>query len=160
MSASGLAGAMGGARVKVTSTDPQEIILPIPQLVGGQVPVCCFVSTTPADAATDFRLRARDDCNVWSPSAWRARSGRSEEVELVLRRAVQDAPPAVLGGRKLTKLTSYNTSLKREQTFGPALKKLTAELKSPDATTAEETAFAVEKLNAYGRRLLDDAMRR
>src|SRR5262245_19861174 len=43
MKASGLAGAMGGARVKVTSTEPQEIVLPVPQLAGGQVPLCYFI---------------------------------------------------------------------------------------------------------------------
>jgi hypothetical protein len=60
----GLAGAMGGARVKVITNEPQEIILPIPQLAAGQVPVCYFISTVPADAATEFRLRRRDGGNV------------------------------------------------------------------------------------------------
>jgi hypothetical protein len=64
MKACGLAGAMGGARVKVTATDPQEILLPVPQLAGGQVPLSYFIAITPAEAATDFRLRARDDGNV------------------------------------------------------------------------------------------------
>jgi hypothetical protein len=64
MKASGLAGAMGGARVKVTSTDPQEIILPVPQLTGGQVPLSYFIAITPAEAATEFCLWARDDGNV------------------------------------------------------------------------------------------------
>jgi hypothetical protein len=50
MEKSGLAGAMGGAHVRVVSTDPQEILLPIPQLADGQVPVCYFIRSTPADA--------------------------------------------------------------------------------------------------------------
>jgi hypothetical protein len=64
MKNSGLAGAIGGARVRVSSADPQEVILPIPQLADGQVPICYFISTTPAEAATEFRLRKRDDCNI------------------------------------------------------------------------------------------------
>src|SRR5262249_45835380 len=64
MKASGLAGAMGGARVKVTSADPQELILPIPQLTGGPVPLASFIAIPPAEAAPAFRLRARDDGNV------------------------------------------------------------------------------------------------
>jgi hypothetical protein len=64
MKNSGLAGAIGGARVKVSSADPQEVILPIPQLADGQVPICYFISATPADAATEFRLRKRDDRNI------------------------------------------------------------------------------------------------
>ena len=64
MKSSGLAGAMGGTRVKVTSSDPQEILLPIPQLTGGQVPVCYFINSTPADAVSEFRLRKTADDNV------------------------------------------------------------------------------------------------
>jgi hypothetical protein len=96
MRASGLAGAMGGARVKVTSTDPQEVILPIPQLAGGQVPLCYFISTTPADAATDFRLRARDDCNV--VVAVRL-AGKKQEVRIAWAAVVLLAPRAVTPDR-------------------------------------------------------------
>jgi hypothetical protein len=64
MKNSGLAGAMGGARVKVSSSRPQEVVLPIPQLADGQVPVCYFISTSPADAAIEFRLRKREGGNL------------------------------------------------------------------------------------------------
>ena len=64
MKANGLAGAMGGMQIKVTSTAPQEIILPIPQLARGQVPLSYFVAITPANAATEFRLWTRDEGNV------------------------------------------------------------------------------------------------
>jgi hypothetical protein len=60
----GLAGALGGAHVRVTSTDPQEIRLPIPQLADGQVPLCYAINSDPADAATEFRLRRDDDGQV------------------------------------------------------------------------------------------------
>ena len=64
MKASGLAGAMGGMRVKVTSNDPQEIILPVPQLARGQVPLSYFIAINPANAATEVRLWTRDEGNV------------------------------------------------------------------------------------------------
>jgi hypothetical protein len=64
MQGGGLAGAMGGAHVQVTTDAPQEILLPIPQLTGGQVPVCDFISSTPADAVTEFRLRKTADGNI------------------------------------------------------------------------------------------------
>jgi hypothetical protein len=60
----GLAGAMGGAHVKVSSKAAQEVLLPIPQLADGQVPICFFISSTPPDAVTEFRIRKREDCNV------------------------------------------------------------------------------------------------
>lgn len=64
MKQSGLAGAMGGTHVKVTSGGAQEVLLPIPQLADGQVPICYFIISTPPDAVTEFRLRKREDCNV------------------------------------------------------------------------------------------------
>ena len=64
MKACGLAGVMGAIRVKVTSADPQEVLLPIPQLARGQVPLSYFIAITPANAATEFRLRTRDEGNV------------------------------------------------------------------------------------------------
>jgi hypothetical protein len=64
MKQSGLAGAMGGTHVKVTSGDFQEILLPIPQLSDCQVPICFFIGSAPADAVTEFRLRKREDSNV------------------------------------------------------------------------------------------------
>jgi hypothetical protein len=64
MKQSGLAGIMGGVHLKLTSGSPQEVMLPIPQLTDGQVPVCYFIRCTPPDAADDFRLRKRENCNV------------------------------------------------------------------------------------------------
>src|SRR5262245_45086949 len=53
MKQSGLAGVTGGTHLKVTSGGPQEVILPIPQLTDGQVPVCYFIRCTPPDAADE-----------------------------------------------------------------------------------------------------------
>ena len=50
MKKSGLAGAMGEARVRVTSNEPQEITLPIPQLADGQVPLCFLIHSTTLEA--------------------------------------------------------------------------------------------------------------
>jgi len=91
MKASGLAGAMGGARVKVTATDPQEIILPVPQLTGGQVPLSYFIAITPAEAATEFRLRAREDRTLRSrgPRLFYSLPGTSHRSELPPNRIVR-----------------------------------------------------------------------
>jgi Transglutaminase-like superfamily len=64
MSRGGLAGAMGGVNVKVIASAPQEIILPIPQLTGGQVPVSLFVRCDPPNAVSEYRLVDREDGNV------------------------------------------------------------------------------------------------
>ena len=54
MEKSGLAGVMGGVHLKVISTDPQELRLPIPQFADGQVPLCYFIRSTPPEALPSF----------------------------------------------------------------------------------------------------------
>jgi thiol-disulfide isomerase/thioredoxin len=83
--------------------------------------------------------------------------GSPFDVEPILRKAVQDAPPPLLEGKKLTKLVSMNTSLKKEKSFGALLKQAKASMDSKDATTVEEASFVVDKLTAHGRKLIDDA---
>ncbi len=64
MGAAGLAGAVGGAQVRVVIDAPQQILLPLPQLVNGQVPIAFFISATPPDAVTEYRLQKRDAENT------------------------------------------------------------------------------------------------
>ncbi len=64
MNQCGLVGALGGAHVKLLKTGTHELILPIPQLADAQVPVTYFISSTPRDAAIEFRLRKRDGSNA------------------------------------------------------------------------------------------------
>jgi hypothetical protein len=94
MKKSGLAGAMGGAHVLVTSGDAQEILLPIPQLADGQVPVSYFIRSTPPDAATEFRLCRGEEGNV----AVRVRlAGKKQDVQIawssVVLLGTQNIPP-------------------------------------------------------------------
>lgn len=93
MEKSGLAGAVGGAHVRVISGDPQEILLPIPQLVDGQVPISFFIRSTPPDAATDFRLCKSEDGNI----AVRVRlAGKKQDVRIAWSAVV------LLASRNLT----------------------------------------------------------
>jgi hypothetical protein len=79
MKSSGLAGAMGGAHLQVTSGDPQEVLLPIPQLADGQVPIGYFIRSIPPDATTEFRLCRSEEGNV----AVRVRlAGKKQEVQI------------------------------------------------------------------------------
>jgi hypothetical protein len=64
MKGPGLAGATGGIQVKVLYPLPQEVILPIPQLAGGQAPISLFVRCDPRNAVTEYRLWNRGDGNV------------------------------------------------------------------------------------------------
>jgi thiol-disulfide isomerase/thioredoxin len=83
--------------------------------------------------------------------------GGPNEVESLLRKAIQDAPPVILEGKNLTRLTALNRTLKREQTFGAALKQARTEAKSDDSARAEEGTYVIDKLTAFGRKLIDGA---
>jgi hypothetical protein len=96
MKSSGLAGAMGGAHVKVLSGQPQEVLLPIPQLADAQVPLCYFISSTPADAVTEFRLCKRDEDNV--VVAVRL-AGKKQDVQIAWSSVVLLAPRSITPNR-------------------------------------------------------------
>lgn len=71
--------------------------------------------------------------------------------------AVKAAPGSILEGRTLAKLPELNTLLRDERQFATVLKKARGLTSSGDAETAGEATFVVEKIEAYGRRLLDEA---
>ena len=71
--------------------------------------------------------------------------------------AVKAAPGSILEGRTLAKLPELNTLLRDERQFATVLKKARGLMSSGDAETADEAKFVVEKIEAYGRRLLDEA---
>jgi len=64
MAGTGLVGAVGGARVKILNEGTHEILIPMPQLVDSQIPVCYSITTTPGEAATKYSLRIREDSNA------------------------------------------------------------------------------------------------
>jgi thiol-disulfide isomerase/thioredoxin len=72
--------------------------------------------------------------------------------------AVKAAPGSILEGRTLAKLPELNSLLRDETQFATVLKKARGLTSSGDAETAEEAKFVVEKIQAYGRRLLDEAL--
>jgi len=60
----GLAGALGGARIKVLQAGTHGLLICMPQLADTQVPVCYSITTTPRQAGTGYRLCQREDSNV------------------------------------------------------------------------------------------------
>lgn len=89
MKAPGLAGAAGEMHVRVLADKPQEVLLPIPQLTEGQVPIALFVEAKPADAVTEHRLRTRDDGNIVLGIKL---AGKKQEVHLTWSSVVLLAP--------------------------------------------------------------------
>jgi hypothetical protein len=119
----GLAWVTGGAHLKVTWDGPQEVILPLPQLADGQVPVCYFIRCAPPDAAEEFRLRKREHCNV-VVSVRLAGGGR--EVQLEWSAVVLLAPRAVTP--KATATESYRAATPCVQSQAAEVVQLAADL--------------------------------
>ena len=83
--------------------------------------------------------------------------GSPFDAQAAVIAAVKAAPGAILEGRTLVKLPELNLLLRDEGQFAVALKKARGSSKNKDAETAAEAAFVVEKLEARGRALLDEA---
>jgi thiol-disulfide isomerase/thioredoxin len=79
--------------------------------------------------------------------------GSPFDVEAALRQAVINAPPMILAGRKLEKLTAFNEQLRNESAFAGALRKAQSMTDSKDAQTAEEATYVVTQLTEYGEKL-------
>ena len=75
----------------------------------------------------------------------------------VIVAAVRSSPAAVLEGKELVKLGSMSRQLRDESTYAAVIKKAQGLARSGDSETAAEAAYVVEKLEAYGQRLLDAA---
>ncbi len=139
MAKSGLAGAMGGAHVRVVSADPQEILLPIPQLADGQVPVCFFLRSIPPEAATDSHLRRSADGTV----AVRVRlMGKKQDVQLKWSSVVLLAPPKMKPDR--TPVDAYRKDTACVQSTAEPIRKLAAEI-WPKSGKASEFAANIQR---------------
>lgn len=82
--------------------------------------------------------------------------GSPFDVHQAVAAAVAAAPAALLGGRKLVKLASFDGLLRSEQGFGGLLRKAEGLTASKDEETAEEARFVVEKLQSRGRAMLTE----
>ena len=84
-------------------------------------------------------------------------AGSALEVDGPAAAAVSASPPRVLNGRLLEKLASIQPLLRNEATYGTALKKARGMTSSKDADTAEEATFVVDKLESWGREVIEKA---
>jgi hypothetical protein len=128
MSQPGLVGVMGGAHVRLLKSGTHEILLPLPQLADGQVPVCYYIHSTPQGAATEYRLKERDHSNVIV--SVRLQGDRDQEVQI-------DWSAVVLVTGKMVSPNganpdSYRPSSACVQSESKEIKKLAQELWPPN----------------------------
>jgi hypothetical protein len=130
---------MGGARVRISSANPQEILLPTPQLADGQVPICYLISSNPQDAATDFRLRKREGDNIVVSVRLK---GNRQEVQLSWSAVVLLAPSVITPDR--TPSDPYRMESACVQSRADEIRKLAAEIR-PKSGKAEEFAANIQR---------------
>ncbi len=140
MAGSGLAGAAGGVHVRVTTGDPQELQLPIPQLVGGQVPVCYLISSTPADAVTGYRFRKAEGGDVFVGVRL---AGKEQDVRIAWSAVVLLTPRDVTPDR--TPAEPYRGATPCAQATADEVKKVAGEV-WPASGKVEEFAAAIQGL--------------
>jgi hypothetical protein len=141
MKNSGLAGAMGGACLKVFSAAPQEVLLPIPQFTDGQVPICYFISSTPADAVSQFYLRKRDDGNVMV--GIRLARKKKQDVKIAWSSVVLLASRGITSNR--TPADAYSKATACVQSRAAEITKLATE-SWPTTGKASEFAANIQRL--------------
>jgi len=146
MSRPGLAGAIGGVRVKITSSEPQEVILPIPQLADGQAPICFVVSSTPPDAVTEMRFRRREDSNVVVGIRFK---GEKQEVQIAWSAVVLLAPHSVT--TNTTPADPYRSATACVQSQADEIVKLAASL-WPASGKPDEFAANIQRHIRESRR--------
>jgi hypothetical protein len=146
MKKSGLAGAMGGAHVRVTSGDPQEVLLPIPQLADGQVPVCYFIRSSPPDAVTEFRLCTGEEGNV----AIRVRlAGKKQDVHIAWSSVVLLATRSITPNQ--TKPDPYRKATTCVQSGADEITKLAAKTWPKSGKASEFAANIQEHIRGMKR---------
>ena len=120
----GLVGAMGGAHVKLLKTGTYDVMLPLPQVVDGQVPICFYIRSTPPDPAVEYRIQRREELN--DVVTVRLRGERNQEVWLEWSSVVLIAGKSVAPDSSPPK--SYRSATACVQADSPRIKKLAEEL--------------------------------
>ena len=80
MGGTGVAGAQGGARVKLLKGGKHEVLMPLVQLTNGQVPLVYTIETEPKGALVDCRVFTRRGANV--VAGLQIQGGKGEEIAI------------------------------------------------------------------------------
>jgi len=108
------------------------------------------------DGGTDFS--GIPHCMLFDHTGKCVYRGSPFQAQQAVVAAVKAAPGAILEGRTLVKLPELNLMLRDEGQFATVLKRARGLVGSKDQETAEEATFVVEKLEARGRAMLDEAV--
>lgn len=140
MTKPGLVGALGGARVKLLKSGRHQVLLPLPQLVDTQIPVCYYIRSTPHDAVVEYRVQRREELN--DIVSVQLQAERNQEVQI-------EWSSVVLVAGKSASLTdarpdSYRSATACVQADSSEIKKL-AEKLWPENGQVEDYARNIQR---------------
>jgi hypothetical protein len=140
MHGTGLAGAMGGVNLKAQRDGTYDVRLPLPQLVGGQVPVCYSLDAKPKTALTACRLQERKDGNVFLNLTLNVNKG--QDVTIEWSSVVLIVAKPILENRNAPE--AFRTPTACAQADDPQIKELAAKL-WPATGSAREYAASIQE---------------
>jgi len=117
-----------------------------------------FTIVDKADIADGMDFSGIPHCTVFDHTGRCIFRGAPADAYDLIASAARSAPSAVLAGRQLEKLPAFTKMLKDEAGFAGALRKAKGLVTSPDEATADEAKFVVERLEAHGRKMLDEGV--
>ncbi|MFM9060019.1 MAG: peroxiredoxin family protein [Planctomycetaceae bacterium] len=110
-----------------------------------------------ATVSNGMDFRGIPHCMVFDHTGACVYRGSPTEADEIVAKAVQAAPGAVLGGRSLVKLAAVGQMLKNEAQWGAVIRKLQPLVASKDEEMSAEAGFVLERLEARGREMLEQA---
>jgi hypothetical protein len=124
MNGAGLVGALEGARVKLLKSRAQHVMLPRPQRVDGQVPVCFAIRSTPRGVVIEYRIQKRGELNDILSVTLKAERG--QEIQLEWSALLLVAGTTVLTGNSLP--DTYRSPTECAQADSATIQKLAEKL--------------------------------
>lgn len=117
-----------------------------------------FAIVDDAEVANGMDFQGTPHCIVFDHTGRCVFRGLPAEATPSIEAAVRIAPAAALAGEKFTKLASLASQSGDDAGLAVALRKLKGMTASKDADMAEEATRAKEKLEKFGRVLLDEGI--
>ena len=140
MTGPGLIAGMGGARVKLLKSGTQSVMMPLPQMTGGQVPICYFIRSMPSEAAIEYQLQRREKLNdVVSVSLT---GNRGQEIRLEWSSVILVAGNVVSPNKE--KADSYRHATACVQSESPEVQRI-AEKLWPESERVEEYVRRIQQ---------------
>lgn len=140
MTGPGLIAAMGGVRVKLLKAGTHYVMMPLPQMTDGQVPVSYFIRSLPGDAAIECRLQRREKLNdIVSVSL---KGNRNQEIQLEWSAVILVAGDVITPNKE--NADSYRRATACVQSESPEVERLAAEL-WPESGNVEDYARNIQQ---------------